>query len=274
MSHAHHAFVQAASALPCWLAPTRFANSQFRPVDLPIFRPHQLTIEDAVGSGLDSGAALSGKSPLEPAVDNGAGNAKQPGKGALSAQGENCVVEVGFGLHDDIVRCMSSECQQEVAPTVQKLGMDVWRHIEEELHRRRLNAAWLGRKLPASRQVVSGWKKRGVPTARYEQIAALLGWTVDRLITGVADTEPQEAPAAPVAPAVLPVAQPAVRVYSPMALDLARMLDDIADDQQKRRAYALILQLLAMNSAPAPTAPAPQPVAPAAQPTQEPSRGR
>ncbi len=134
--------------------------------------------------------------------------------------------------------------------------MDVWKHIEDELHRRRQNAAWLGRKLPASRQVVSGWKTRGVPAKRYEQIAQLLDWSVDRLISGVDDTPATPAPTPTAAPVTAGTAN---ALYSPMALDVARMLDSITNEQQKRRAYALILQILALDAAPSPTVPAPQP---------------
>lgn len=118
----------------------------------------------------------------------------------------------------------------------------VWAHIEEELHRRRLNAAWLGRKLVASRQVISGWKVRGVPTGRYEEIAALLGWTVDRLINGLPDAE--------TATAATPANDPTL-AYSPVAMDVARMFDEIPDELNRARAYAYITQLSRGHTPPA-----------------------
>lgn len=107
----------------------------------------------------------------------------------------------------------------------------VWAHIEDELHKRRLNPSWLGRKLGASRQVVSGWKVRGVPAGRYEEIAELLGWTIDRLVNGAADDSP---------PA--PANDPAVS-YSPIAMDVARLFDEIPSELHRAKAYAYVMQL-------------------------------
>lgn len=157
---------------------------------------------------------------------------------------------------------MYANSQHFAAATMIKLGMTtVWERIEEELIRRKSNAAWLGRKLRASRQVVSGWKKRGVPAARHEEIAELLGWTLDRLVNGPAD-EP---------PAPEPANDPKV-IYSPMALDLARRLDEISDEHQRSRAYAIIMQILMLAAAPAPIAKQVQlaPLALAKQPTSKP----
>lgn len=226
-----------------------------------------------MGGSLDTSATRDRKSATNPAVDGLPGNGPIPcgtqdsGERTLPANSKKRALKRGsIGNHADIVATMSAECTQEDARLVIKLGMDVWKHIEEELHRRRLKAAWLGKKLVASRQVVSGWKTRGVPSSRYEQIAALFGWSIDRLVTGVDD--------APTIAAITVSASPADAIYSPMALDVARMIDAIPDEQQKRRAYALILQLLAMDAAPSPTVPAPAPSVPAASPTPEPSRGR
>ena len=131
-----------------------------------------------------------------------------------------------------------------------ELGMiTVWANIEDELHRRRLNAAWLCRKLPASRQVVSGWKTRGVPPGRYEAIAELFGWSVDRLIYGPPDAEAETA--------AVPANDPAVS-YSPVARDVARMFDEIPDELHRAKAYAYVMQL-SKGHAPPVAAPAIQP---------------
>ena len=241
------------------MSPARLAvgrHSQFRPVDMPVGRPQQLTIEQAMGDGLQFGATGHGESPRKPAANGGAGHADHPGHGGLAASGEKSVLNgCASSNHADIVAITSAKCQSNAASLVIKLGMDVWIHIEEELSRRRLNAAWLGRKLGASRQVISGWKKRGVPTARYEQIAELFNWTIDRLVTGVDDTP------APLPPPPAPVAA-VESIYSPMALDVARMMDQIPGIEQKRRAYALILQITALDSPPSPIVPEPKQAAP------------
>lgn len=140
-----------------------------------------------------------------------------------------------------------------------KLGMDVWKRVENELHSRRQTNAWFGRKLGASRQVVAGWKKRGVPAIHYQRIAALFEWTLDRLVSGIEDSTPEKAEAAPTTAPL-----PAEAIYSPLALEIARMIDKIGDMDQKRRAYTLILQITALDSAPSPTVPAPSQPAPAA----------
>lgn len=233
-------FVRSIDALPGWLTAGRVG--QFGPVDVPVSRPCQLTIDDALRHSLNSRAARHREAALEPGVDGRARNAHQPGDGGLAPGG----FESGAKLdtHADIVQIKSANSQQGATSLVIKsTAMEVWKNIEDELHRRRLNAAWLGRKLGASRQVVSGWKTRGVPTARYEEIAALLGWTLDRLVSPVEVA----APAAPVAQQ-----QQQDSDYSPMALDIARRLDGIADDQQRSRAYALFLQIATLSDAPAP----------------------
>lgn len=236
-------FIHSVNALPAWLTTQTSRVGQFRPIDLPVVRPHQLTIDDAMSRSLNGHATLDRKAPCDPGVDSRARNAHQPGDGGLAPGGLKSGVK--FDAHADIVQIQSANSQpDQTALVIKSSYMDIWKNIEDELHRRRLNAAWLGRKLDASRQVVSGWKTRGVPTARYEEIAELLGWTLDRLVS------PQGADAAPAAPAQQ-AAQPGD--YSPMALDIARRLDGIADDQQRSRAYALFLQIVTLSNAPAPT---------------------
>ena len=245
---------------------------QLGPVDMPVIRPHQLTIEDAIGLGFEFGTPANRKASLQPAIDIGAGAADEFCNSTLSASREyRALNRCSFGDHVDIVQNESAKSTQNNADPVIKLGMEVWKHIENELHRRRKNAAWLAEKIDSSRQVISGWKRRGVPTARYEQIAALFGWSVDRLITGVDDVQTSAVVAnvhSPTSPESL------ASIYSPMALDVARMIDAIPDEQQKRRAYALILQLLAMDAAPSPTVPVQAPAGPAGSPTPTPFRGR
>lgn len=235
-------------------------------MDMPVSRPQQLTIEQAMSEGFQFSAAGHREPALKPAVDVLPGDAEHPGDSGLTASRKKGVLNgTAIFNHADSVTIPSAKCQSNAADPVIKLGMDVWKHIEDELHRRRLNAAWLGRKLGASRQVISGWKTRGVPTARYEQIAELFGWSIDRLVMGVSDT-----PAPPPPAAAAPVAMDAL--YSPMALDVARMMDKIPDIESKRRAYALIVQITAMDSAPSPIVPAPPPAAPVLTPTPAPSR--
>ena len=61
-----------------------------------------------------------------------------------------------------------------------------------------------------------------------------------------------------------PASPPALSTGSTMARDVGAMLDEIKDDAQRRRAYALILQVVEFGGAPAAaTVPSPAPDAPA-----------
>ena len=233
-------FIHTSEALPAWLTAQSFGGiCQFGPVDMPVAGPRQLTIDDAMRHGLNGRAARNGEAPLDPAVDGGTGNAEKSGNGCLPSSDYESGVNIG--AHADIVQIGYANGQHGAAlPLIKSANMDVWKNIEDELHRRRLNAAWLGKKLGASRQVISGWKTRGVPTARYEEIAELLGWSLDRLVNPVESLPPT------------PQAAAHSSGYSPMALDIARRLDDIADDRQRSRAYALFLQIATLSAAPAP----------------------
>ena len=113
----------------------------------------------------------------------------------------------------------------------------VWEIIEEELHRRRKSSAWLGQQIdpPATRQTINGWKVRGVPPGRYEDIARFLGWTVDRLLTGEDSAEAAAANAAH---------------YSPHALHIARMFDDLDSSDAKMRVFWKVSQLIATADCP------------------------
>jgi hypothetical protein len=68
----------------------------------------------------------------------------------------------------------------------------VWHRVDRELALRRdrhtLPGTWsdVARALDTTEQRVNNWKRRGVPSAQYAALAAVLGWTVDHLI-GVAD---------------------------------------------------------------------------------------
>lgn len=280
MSNTHHAFAHAATVLPDWMAAQRFdaGNRQLGPKKMPVGRPCQLTIEQAMGSGFNGGTLADGKTPVvDPAIDRLTTDADSPGfteevgEAGLSAELEKSKLKRGAGcFHADSVQKEYSNSKQKAASLMIKLGMEVWKHIDEELHRRRKNSAWLADQLNSSRQVISGWKTRGVPAKRYEQIAALFGWTVDRLIAGVDDAPLPAAVPAPVAPA----AESASAVYSPMALDVARMIDNIPDAQKKRRAYALILQIVAEDAAPSPTVPEQPQAGLVASPTPAPTRGQ
>jgi hypothetical protein len=59
---------------------------------------------------------------------------------------------------------------------------------------------------------------------------------------------------------------------SPLAIDLGRMLDEIADETQRRKAYALCIQLL--QAVAGPSAAAPTPPAPSPAPTKPPRSRR
>ena len=139
-------FIHPADTLPRWMGVSRY--DKFRPMDMPVSRPQQLTIEQAMGQGFELCAATNRESSPEPAANGLSGDADHSGDGGLAASGEKSVLDGGAILkHVDIVTSASAECQSNAANPMFKLGMGIWKHIEDELHRRRLNAAWLGRKL-------------------------------------------------------------------------------------------------------------------------------
>ena len=110
----------------------------------------------------------------------------------------------------------------------------VWDTIAEEIHRLKKNDAWLARQLNVGRNTVNGWKSRGVPSSRHDEIAQLFGWTVDRLLYGDES----------------PTAAPAMDDLSPMALSLAKMFDEIRDEGQRMRSYALAVQIFTLGGLP------------------------
>lgn len=71
---------------------------------------------------------------------------------------------------------------------VARIGqMTPWEVIEEALARRKppQKPQWLADRLGVTAQVMTNWKRRGVPAARYRAIAEALGLTVDQ-VEGVA----------------------------------------------------------------------------------------
>lgn len=63
------------------------------------------------------------------------------------------------------------------------VGMSPWEVIEEALARKKppQKPQWLADRLGLSAQVMTNWKKRGVPPGRFRSIAEALGLTVDQL---------------------------------------------------------------------------------------------
>lgn len=254
MSNTACTFIHPAQALPQWMASRRIngtRGSQLGPVDMPIVRPEQLTIQSAIRASFNKGTALNRDAVLDPSVDNLTRNAKQSPDGGLPAKIKQCVLERGaMENHVDIVATSLTSGKQSVAAPMQKLGMEVWKHIAEELHRRKKTNVWFGLQLGETRQVIAGWKKRGVPAKDHERIAELFGWTIDRLVKGADDAEhTQAAPVADAAPAI------AAAIYSPMALDLARQLDEIVDLDEKQKAYALMVHIARQSAVPSPVVP-------------------
>lgn len=108
----------------------------------------------------------------------------------------------------------------------------IWDSISAELSRLHRTDAWLAKRLSVGRNTISGWKTRGVPAARYDEIAQVLGWSLERLVYG------EDAPAAVV---------PFDGDLSPMAIALGKEFDDIENEQQRMRCYALALQIFSMG---------------------------
>jgi hypothetical protein len=66
--------------------------------------------------------------------------------------------------------------------------------------------------------------------------------------------------------------RPTPALMSPMAADIARMLDAIQDDEKKRKAHAIITQMLEFGDLPAEAEEAPAPAS--ASPTHTPERAK
>lgn len=81
----------------------------------------------------------------------------------------------------------SVESQHDVFPDTNNGAMSPWEVIEAALARKTppRKVQWLATKLDVSAQVVSNWKTRGVPPARFRAIADALGLTVDQ-VEGIA----------------------------------------------------------------------------------------
>lgn len=142
--------------------------------------------------------------------------------------------------------------QQKVPKRPKEADDFIWSQIEGELRRRRLGTDWLKAQLNLTRQTLNGWKVRGIPNKHYEKIAGMFGWTLERLTMGEEATQLVAKPEQPKAAPVVKVPEVAVAPdqYSPMALDIAHMFDALPDPVQKRRAYALIVQILTLSAAP------------------------
>jgi hypothetical protein len=276
-------FIKPADALPGWMEVSgrdvdgRKSGANRLPVNqVPVVRTQEPTMQDAARAQLQETAPLFRELPLfDGATDKLPVLADQQPNIGLIANLKNSRFKRCSDFHDDIVCEKSTENQDmttkpgrpaKTPKEIKPADMFVWNQIEDELNRRRLPISWLYRKLGESRQTISGWKNgertgRSVPVRQQEKVAELFGWSLERLTTGK-DSEPVAVAAsapAPERPSAPPVSQQHGQSahYSPMALDLAGMFDAIGDDQQKRRVYALIIQMLVVSSPPSPGASAP-----------------
>lgn len=144
----------------------------------------------------------------------------------------------------------------------------IWDGVAKEIRRLRKNDAWLARRLGVSRTTVSGWKSRGVPASRHDDIAELFGWTMERLVSGqnatpAAPAKPAETVSAPESPHFVGTRVPEM---SPIATSLGIMLDEIADEAQRMRCYAMAIQLFTLSGMPAMPAPVHKPAEKAQMP--------
>jgi hypothetical protein len=71
-----------------------------------------------------------------------------------------------------------------------------------------------------------------------------------------------------------PAAPPSLSQFSPLAQDLAQMLDRIPDEARKRKAYAMVVQLVEFANGPAAPAAPPIPAPDATEPSALPIRRR
>lgn len=60
----------------------------------------------------------------------------------------------------------------------------VWTRIDSELKARGKGPQWLADEIGYSIQRVHNWKSRGVPPSAFADVAAALGWSIDRLLGG------------------------------------------------------------------------------------------
>ena len=114
----------------------------------------------------------------------------------------------------------------------------VWKTIDNELHRRRMTWAALGKIIGASDQVMHNWKARGdIPRKRFESIAPVFGWTLDRLV-GMSPVMPQ---------ADEPIVQE--REFTKRASNLAELFDELKDPDVRRKVYSTMISFLQMAKA-------------------------
>jgi hypothetical protein len=93
-------------------------------------------------------------------------------------------------VHSDILNDAFSFGKRNVSALLHSSFMEdlVWTRIDDELTVRRkrhlVPGSWadLARALETTEQRVNNWKRRGVPSAQYVEIATILGWSVDRLL--------------------------------------------------------------------------------------------
>ena len=104
----------------------------------------------------------------------------------------------------------------------------VWTTIDQELTRRDMTWAKLGREIGATDQAMNNWSRRKVPAHWHSKIARTFGWTIEQLI-GVVEPSPMHS--------TLSAPEPS---YTKRAHDIARMFDDLEDSAMRQRAYVAI----------------------------------
>ena len=246
----------AANCLPDWM----LTNAQLGPKEVVVGRKHNLPGQRAMSDLFDmQSAARREVAAINPATNCLPANPEQSCQTLLPTNFEKRIIE-GSSMfkHVDIVSNNAAKSQQKDDFGENKLGVEIWQRVKEELYRRRLPMTWLQSKLNCSRQVTNSWGRRGVPGYRYEQLAAAMNWSIDKLVTG----GKAEAVAVPAAASGL----------SPKAENIARTFDALNAEHARERAYSLMMQILLMSDAPMPPAPhVPEPVE---QPTRTPHYAR
>lgn len=223
---------------------------EFRPEQMEILRKHDLPADNAARDLFDGFCTVDGEAGFCPSPNGLLADAEKAGESLLSAERKKSVFQGGFmSNHVDSVAKIDAISQQKDDAVENKIGVEIWERVIDEMHRRRLPIAWLQRKLNCSRQVTSSWGRRGVPGYRYEQLAEALGWSIDRLVTG------DDKSAGPATTSEL----------SPKAHNLARTFDALASEDARRRVYALMMQMLLMTDV-LPIPSQPHEPEPAAQP--------
>lgn len=106
--------------------------------------------------------------------------------------------------------------------TCQNEGMTPWTRIGNELHAKKMTWTQLGVALSCSKQTVSNWKNKGVPSKFYTAIDRFFGkqngWT-----EGIEE-----------------VAHQSGHTFSPLALALAALFDTIPESEVKTRSRIFV----------------------------------